>query len=206
MNNPTNRYWGQIKEISASPQPDILPKEPSYLESVDNRIYFYSEIQRSKILQLNRKIRELNNHFYNQKILLSLKEDIPLFLHIDSNGGCLFSGLSAMDTILGSRIPITTIVEGCCASSATLLSIVGKERYISEHSFMLIHQLSSGCWGKYSELKDNIENLDKFMNMIRSIYLKYTKIPTDILDGMLEHDIWFDAEKCLTYGLVDKII
>ena len=86
------------------------------------------------------------------------------------------------------------------------MSIVADHRQINKHAYMLIHQLSSGMWGKYSELKDEIENLDRLMEMIKSIYTEYTKLPLDKLEKILEHDIWFDAETCLKYGLVDEII
>jgi len=71
---------------------------------------------------------------------------------------------------------------------------------------MLVHQLSSGMWGKYKEMKDEMENVDNMMKTIREIYLEYTKIPKKKLDEILDHDLWFDAETCLKYGLVDEII
>ena len=71
---------------------------------------------------------------------------------------------------------------------------------------MLIHQLSSGLWGKYEEMKDDMKNCDRLMDMIREVYLEHTNIPKKKLDGILKHDLWFDAEQCLEYGLVDEII
>ena len=44
------------------------------------------------------------------------------------------------------------------------------------------------------------------MDMMKGLYHKYTSIPEEVLDGMLKHDIWFTAEECLSYGLIDKII
>jgi ATP-dependent protease ClpP protease subunit len=86
------------------------------------------------------------------------------------------------------------------------MSVVADERKINKHAFMLIHQLSSGMWGKYRDIKDEVENLDKLMETIRSIYSKYTKIPKKKLDEILDHDLWLSAEECLKYGLVDEII
>ena len=61
-------------------------------------------------------------------------------------------------------------------------------------------------WGKYSEMKDDMENSKMLMKKIKDIYRKYTKIPESKLDDILKHDLWWDAEKCLEYGLVDEII
>ncbi len=71
---------------------------------------------------------------------------------------------------------------------------------------MLIHQLSSGMWGKYEELKDDMENNERLMETIRDIYTRHTKIPKKKLNEILKHDLWFDSDTCLEYGLVDEII
>ena len=75
-----------------------------------------------------------------------------------------------------------------------------------EHSFMLIHQLSAGSWGKYEELKDDMANNDLLMKTIRDIYIQHTKIPAKELAKMLKHDLWWTAKTCLKYGLIDEII
>ena len=74
------------------------------------------------------------------------------------------------------------------------------------HSYMLIHQLSSGMWGKYEELKDDMENNENLMKVIKDIYIKHTNIPKRELDKILKHDLWWDAKTCLKYGLIDEII
>ena len=55
-------------------------------------------------------------------------------------------------------------------------------------------------------MKDDMKNCDRLMDMIREVYLEHTNIPKKKLDGILKHDLWFDAEQCLEYGLVDAII
>jgi len=137
---------------------------------------------------------------------LGLENLIPIYLHIQSYGGEIFSGFSAMDNILMCKSPVITIVDGVCASAGTFLSIVGKKRLITKNSYMLIHQLSSFHWGKYSELEDQKQNMDNFMIKIKEIYTEYTKIPKVVLDDILKHDLFFDANRCLEYGLVDEII
>jgi len=180
------------------------PKD-DFIEVSNNRIYFYSSIQRRKVMVLNKTLRELSTDIRHSATILE-SPPASIFLHINSHGGDLFTGLAAVDEIIKCDVPVTSIIDGCAASAATLMSIVADHRQINKHAYMLIHQLSSGMWGKYSELKDEIENLDRLMEMIKSIYTEYTKLPLDKLEKILEHDIWFDAETCLKYGLVDEII
>ena len=61
-------------------------------------------------------------------------------------------------------------------------------------------------WGKYEELKDHMENNDLFMRIITDVYEEHAKIPKRKLKEILKRDLWFDAETCLDYGLVDEII
>ena len=44
------------------------------------------------------------------------------------------------------------------------------------------------------------------MRIIKDIYDEHTKIPKKKLKEILKHDLWFDAETCLEYGLIDEII
>ena len=71
---------------------------------------------------------------------------------------------------------------------------------------MLIHQLSSAFWGTYSNFEDEKQNLDLMMKTIKNVYKKYTKVPMKELNTILKHDLLWDAEKCLEYGLIDEII
>lgn len=176
------------------------------IERSDNRVYFYSEVTRSKVLELNKEIRNLNLDIIQTCKTLSVDDPMHIYLHINSHGGSVFAGLAAVDHIRKSDVPITSIVDGCAASAATMMSIVADHRMIYEHSFMLIHQLSSGTWGKYEELKDDMKNNDLLMKTIKSLYQEHTKIPKTKLSQMLKHDLWFDAKTCLRYGLVDEIL
>ena len=203
------KYWGKKKDdyedIEDDERGDFPWEQPEYLETVDNRIYFYSEIDRDKVLQLNKELRSLNNEILHESMIRERKAE-DIFLHINSFGGEIFSGLACVDNILKSRVPVTTIIDGCCASSATLISIVGKKRLINKNAFMLIHQLSGGMWGKYQEFKDEMKNQDMIMDTIKRLYHQYTKIPHKKLEEILKHDLWFDAETCLKFDMVDKII
>jgi ATP-dependent Clp endopeptidase proteolytic subunit ClpP len=212
------KYWGEskkciahthdedIEDLEIPSADEFIFKEPKVIETVQNHIYFYSEIEREKILQLNKKIKDLDNENIGEKIFSGREKMDSIYIYINSFGGSIFSGFSGMDNILQCKSDVITIVDGICASAATFLSIVGKERYIMPHSFMLIHQISSGFWGKYSEAKDEIQNLDLFMKMIKDIYGKYTKIPMKKLDEIMDHDLFLNADACLKYGMVDKIM
>jgi len=174
------------------------------IERDGNHIYFYSEVTRTNIYDLISLIREAEE----ENIIIEHKmkiEKIPIYLHINSFGGCVFSAFTAIDIIKSCKSPIHTIIEGSSASAGTIISIVGVKRYICPSSYMLIHQLSSGCWGKMSEIEDEFKNLTELMDKIKKIYIEHTKIPRKELNEILKHDLWLNSDKCLKYGLVDEI-
>jgi len=83
--------------------------------------------------------------------------------------------------------------------------VVGKKRFMRPNASMLIHQISSGFWGKMIELEDQIANLKQVTHKIKRIYKKNTKIPKKQLITLLKHDLMLNAAKCIELGLVDEM-
>ena len=62
------------------------------VESKNNVIYFYSEVTRPKVLQLNKSINEIGTNLLNQANIMRMSNPNWLHLHINSYGGSVFSG------------------------------------------------------------------------------------------------------------------
>ena len=171
---------------------------------VENTIYFYGDILESNALELNSVLYAIDKKLQVTSQFLEVKPVINL--HINSYGGSLFAGLATVDTIRSLNADVHSIIDGAAASAATIISTVCAKRSIGKYSKMLIHQLSSGAYGKYTELEDDMENNKHLMETIKSIYKEYTKVPMKTLNEILKHDLWFDSKTCLDLGLVDEII
>ena len=197
------KYWGEKK----LPQKKNLQDKTveKHIAVHENKIYYYAGVNRDSAVELNKKIGELESKSLTLGNNLDIEPPILKVL-INSGGGSITAGISSMDTILRCKVPVETYVDGFCASAATFISVVGKKRYMSRNSYMLIHQLSSTLWGKYSEIEDEKKNLDLMMETIKNVYKEYTKVPMKKLDEILKHDLLWDAKTCLKYGLVDEII
>lgn len=200
-------YWASLPtHIPGSEFENAKPDDNNKVEIKENRVYFYSEVSRGRNLDLNLKLKELENDLLSNAQRLNLEKPGEIYLHINSYGGSVFAGFSTVDYIRNSKVPVTSIIDGCAASAATIMSVTANKRKMNRHAYMLIHQLSSGMWGKYQEQKDTMANNDRIMEMIIAIYEEHTKIPKKELDKLLKHDLWWDAKTCLDYGLVDEII
>ena len=174
------------------------------VDTQDNKIFFYSGVSRPKVLKLNKAIDTMNTTSAMRKVSHGI--DIPIRIHINSYGGSVFAGLAAVDYIKTSKAEVHTIIDGCAASAATLMSVVADRRFMHRNACMLIHQLSGAMWGKFAAMKDDMQNSEMLMEKIKKIYREHTRIPEDVLENILQHDLWWEAEKCLEYGLIDEII
>ena len=168
-----------------------------YLTYSGNDIYFYTAVN--------------NWSAYNVNFYLRTIEQENLYthinLHINSGGGSILSALSIIGTIKSLKIPVHSYIDGWAASAATMISVGCDKRYIFKHSYMLIHQLSSGFWGKFNEFDDNYSNLKMMMEDIKKIYTENALFPDGPkLDDLLKHDLYLPSEQCLSYKLVDEIV
>ena len=175
------------------------------VRSENNNIYFYGAVSESSTLQLKTKLEELDLHL--QTIAIHYKiEAPPIHLHIQSYGGSLMHTVYIMDVIKLLRTPVYTYIDGFAASAATLMSVCGKRRFMTENSVMLVHQLSGGASGKFEEIKNEYSNMVEFMEIIKKTYLNYGNISSQHLDDLLKQDLWLNSKKSLEYGFVDEII
>jgi len=200
------KYWGERKSPEKKGAQPNGGKPEKHIAVHENKIYYYAGVNRESAAELNKKIGELETKCLTLCHNLDLEEPPTLKVLINSGGGSITAGISSMDTILRTKVPVHTYVDGFAASAATFLSVVGSYRFMSRNSYMLIHQLSTNFWGKYSEFEDEKQNLDLMMETIKRVYKKYTKVPEKKLDEILKHDLLWDAETCLKYGLIDEVI
>ena len=85
------------------------------------------------------------------------------------------------------------------------MSVVGRRRYMTPRSYVLIHQLSSSSWGKFTEMEDEYFNSKMMMKDIVDLYVKHTKMDRKYIEEQLKHDCWWGSQKCVDKGLVDGL-
>lgn len=159
-----------------------------------------------KIKKIKKKIDDLeksDEHDDSCQIKITAQ---PIKLHITTYGGTVYDVFSVIDTIKNMKVDVHTICKGIVASAGTLLSLAGKKRYITENSYMLIHEVRSGMWGKYSDIKEEYENVTELMEHLKKYYIKNTKITEEEIVEQLRKDTMWNAQKCLEKGLVDEIL
>jgi len=232
MYSPKNPYYSAMTVRSGIHKPIFRKKSPSPTEEKDkksplpdidiskvmkglgdssrrvsrekNHIFFYEDVSTESCLELNREIQAAVRELRSYSLDYSC-ESPKIYIHINSYGGELLACFSTLDYIKICPVPVVSIIEGCAASAATLISVVASERYMTTSSWMLIHQLSGGYWGKYEEMEEDLDNSRKFMEKIYEIYEEHTKLKRSELKKILKRDEWWDYQTCLKNGLVDGV-
>ena len=180
---------------------------------IDNHIYFYADVNSDNVLELNKCILKLNKDLQTFKNISNVEygvelKDLCIYLHINSLGGYVTDAFSVADTVINSKIPIYSIIEGYVASAATFISIVCAKRYMTKHSSFLIHQLSGSCWGTYQQMGDDLKNSTHLQKQIKKLYMEHSKgkLKKEKLDEFLMRDLMLSSKKCKKMGFVDEIM
>jgi ATP-dependent Clp endopeptidase proteolytic subunit ClpP len=182
-------------------------EDNSFVKVQGSDIYFHCEVCEETVLELKMKLKKLEMELRHKFLDLDIRRRPEIRLYIRSDGGDIHAGLSAMDCIANMKhVKIRTIADGVCASAATFILLGGHRRYMTRNSYIMIHQLNmDGTWGKFEDFKDQLANLQQFMDRFREIYLRETKIPQEKLEEILKRDIYMDTDKCLKWDIVDDI-
>jgi ATP-dependent Clp protease, protease subunit len=178
------------------------------VESIDNHIYFYADVDSDRCLALMREVRQVDADLRGEYFSRGMDgmPATPIWLHIYSYGGDLFAGFSVTDQLAMIKSPIYAVIEGICASAATLIALPCTKRYILPNSFMLIHQLSSLVWGTHEQFKDEMNLQQKAMERLVKFYARRARVTEEEIRSMLTRDFWMDAETCVEMGFVDEIL
>ncbi len=134
---------------------------------------------------------------------------IPVMIH--SFGGCVYSLLALTQILRSARKPVLTCVNGAAFSAAAILASYGTPGYrcASRQATFMIHEVSSGYFGKLHELESNAEETRRLNTLLFQEMAKNCgKSETYFLEQIHErnHADWFlTPEEALQHGIIDKI-
>ena len=130
---------------------------------------------------------------------------------IDSYGGQVYSLMTMISAIKHSEIPIATIVEGKAMSCGAVLLTFGEEgmRFADPDATVMIHDVSSGGYGKVEELKASSEEAgrldDKIFTMMARNCGKKDDHFMKIVDKKKHADWFLDAQETKKHNLANHL-
>lgn len=200
-----NRRQGKETEESTMEDEDEDTSSESMVRRQRNRIYFYADVSTRTALKFHVLLQEAIEESMKMATL-QRGEPVPIIVYINSYGGELHAGLSMMDAIGTSPVPVTTVADGFCASAATFPLMAGNERCMFPHAYVKIHQITTGFWGKFQDMLDEVKNSQAVMKTIKDVYLERSSMSRRELETLVNQELCLDAEECLRRKIVDRVL
>ena len=148
------------------------------------------------------------NIFYNLTIINQRSTTKPIYIYINSPGGCADSGFAIHDMLKFISNPIITICSGLCASAAVMVFLAADKgkNYSLPHSRFLLHQPSTQTQGRASDIEITASEINKIKLKYNEIVSQITGKPVDKLAKDMNRDFWLSPEEAVKYKLASKII
>ena len=130
---------------------------------------------------------------------------------IDSYGGAVYSLMSMISDIRSSKLPVATIVQGKAMSCGAIFSTFGTKgmRYMDPHATVMIHDVSSGAWGKIEEIKADAKEAERLQKKVYSMMAENCGKSKNYFLKLIHekgHADWYlEPDECLEHGLIDHV-
>lgn len=129
---------------------------------------------------------------------------------ITSLGGYVDDALQIHDALKSHPAKVTTVVQGFCASAATVIACAGNRRIISPNAMYLIHKCMSDVWdANENALEAELDDQRTINGTIFNIYKGILKKDEADLRALFEANNgqgkWITAEDALAFGFATEI-
>jgi ATP-dependent protease ClpP protease subunit len=158
--------------------------------------------------------------FYKNINFLKNQSKEPITIHMQTVGGCWYSGMGIYDAIKNCKCRTTFIAYGQLCSMGTVIIQAARRRFITPNSIFMCHFGSTDLSGDYLSSQnysavDKI-NADKMITIYAEKCCKFgefflereynlSKTKSFIKRKMKDGDWYMNAEEAVYYGFVDGI-
>jgi ATP-dependent Clp protease protease subunit len=164
-------------------------------------VLMFGDIAEGTLYDLVLRIRGLL-HMRDEKT----KSD-PINIIINSDGGDVYEALGMVDFIQSLDVKVNTICRGRAMSAAALLLCAGTgTRAASKNSTIMFHEISSGIYGKSSDMKANVQHTEKLEEILISIITSNSKKDSNFWKERILKDYYLSPDEALELGVIDTII
>lgn len=164
-------------------------------------IYFYGDIMDGTLYDFVLKVRSI---MYMRD---EDKKNDPINIVINSDGGDVYEALGMIDFIHSLNVKVNTICRGRAMSAAALLLCSGTgTRAASKNSTIMFHEMSSGIYGKSSDMKANVQHMEKLEEILVDIMSQNSNKDSKFWKETTVKDYYLTPEEALELGVIDKII
>jgi len=175
-------------------------------------LFFYNQVDQYSVSQLSKDIIEIcESDRFLTKVYSTMNcryEPEPIKIYIDSYGGSVYQILGLVGIIEKSETPIHTVVTGTAMSAGFILAISGHKRFSHKYATFMVHQLSSGNWGRLEDLKDDMAENQRLQDILDNLILNKTKIKPGKLKKIYKRkkDWFIDPFTAIKLSIIDYLV
>ena len=186
--------------------PMVIEREGNRERSMD----LYSKLMEERIIMVQGTIEPGMANIIKGQLLFLEKEDPDrdITMYIDSPGGEVITGLGIIDTMNYISCDVQTVCFGMAASMGSFILMQGAEgkRFALPHANIMIHQLSSGTQGKFSDMERSFEHSKRLNRQLREMYAERCGGAVSVWEARMDRDTWLTPEEAKGINLIDSII
>jgi ATP-dependent Clp protease protease subunit len=152
---------------------------------------------------------EIGVHGVTAKSFLEDLKDLKgkdITVHINSTGGDVFQGQAIYTALKNYTGKVTVKIEGLAASMATVIALAADKIEMTANSLFMIHSPMSNVFGNKSQMRKQINALEKVEATMLNVYSKKTNLSEEKIALMLDTETWLSADEALEFGFVDEVI
>lgn len=127
-------------------------------------------------------------------------------LHVHCYGGSVFEGNNIYNAIKKCPKPVDVYIDGISASMATVIMLAGRNIYMSENAFLMLHAPSGSVDGTAEEMRKSAKMLDGIEQLFKKYYSAKTGKTDAEVAEWLKGDNWFTSQEALAAKLIDGIV
>ena len=194
-----------IKSTENSYTPVLLEERKLNVSTLD----IYSRLLYDRILYFGHEFnQETCNLAIAQLLYLDSIGEQNINIYVNSGGGEVLSGLGLIDTMNLIKSPVSTTCVGMAASMGAVLLSCGEKgkRFVLPHSRVMIHQVSSGMRGTYSDMKIELEQTERCRNDLYNILATNLGKSFEEIEQLCDRDNWFIGQEAVDLGIADQLL
>lgn len=163
---------------------------------------------RTRRLLLVGEINEVSSTYVCNYLQAFSLTNEPVYMYINSSGGCLASGYAIIDQMLACSCPVYTIIRGQAHSMAAIIAAFGEKghRYVTPNSSIMLHSIT--VHNPPSSIEHHIKAITYIQDDYRQKMInvaKRLKLNIKQLTVLMSETKWMSPKQAIKIGLVDEI-
>ena len=194
-----------VKSTNNSLTPVVLEERKMNVVAMD----VYSRMLYDRIIYFGHEFNQDTCNLLNAQLLyLSSLDERDINIYINSPGGSVVDGLSSVDVINFIPNSVSTTCIGMAASMGAVLLSCGEKgkRFVLPHGRVMIHQVSSGMRGTFSDMKIEMEQTERCRNDVYQLLANNIGKTFEEVEVLCDRNNWFIGQEAVDLGIVDKVL